>query len=254
MKPFLSVIVPAYNEEKNFKSGKIEALYSYLKKRPYSTELIFSDDGSSDGTLLILEEFKKNKPEVSIIKNPHKGKGPTVAAGMVHAKGENRLFTDFDQATKISEIEKLLPFRNKGYDVVIGSREVKGSHRKKEPFYRHLMGKGFNLVVRLFAIKGIHDTQCGFKLFSKEATEALFPRLHSFKSKKTISDAFTGAFDVEILYLANKLGYKIAEVPVAWRHYKTERINPLKDSLRMFNEVIKIRLNDMLGKYNISES
>lgn len=185
------------------------------------------------------------------MRNPHQGKAAAVATGVRLAQGENILFTDFDQATPLAEIEKLLPFLKKGYDIIIGSREVKGAKREKEPFYRHLMGKVFNLVVKLFAFKGIEDTQCGFKLFKAKAAKELFPQLQVYRSTK-IKNAFTGAFDVELLYLARKKGYQIAEVPVFWQHYKTTRVNPVRDSLRMFSDVLKIRLYDLLGRYKHS--
>ena len=247
---YLSVIIPAYNESGNFKKGKIEEVYKYLKGRKYSFELVFVDDGSTDNTIELLKKFAKNKPEVVIINNQHMGKGPTVYTGMTKARGINRLFTDFDQATPIEEVEKLLPFRKKGYDIIIGSREVQGAKREKEPFYRHLMGKGFNLVVKIFAVRGINDTQCGFKLLSQKATSELFPKLSAASQNKIRKDAFTGAFDVELLFLAKKNNFQIAEVPVFWKHVKTDRVSPIKDSLRMFFEVLKIRLNAIMGKYN----
>lgn len=247
---YLSVIIPAYNESENFKKGKIEQVYEYLKNQKYSFELVFVDDGSSDNTVKLLKEFATNKPEIIIISNPHMGKGPTVFSGMMKAKGENRLFTDFDQATPIEEVEKLLPFRSKGFEVIIGSREGQGAKREKEPFYRHLMGRGFNLVVKLFAVRGINDTQCGFKLLSQRATLDLLPKLQTTNKNKIRQDAFTGAFDVELLFLAKKNNYQVAEVPVFWKHVKSIRVDPIKDSIRMFIEVIIIRLNAIMGKYN----
>jgi len=249
--PFLSVIIPAYNEAENFNSDDLKYVYSYLKKQSFPFELIFVDDGSTDETLHFLNQFKKGKNQVKIIANPHQGKAPTVTTGMLKAAGRNRLFTDFDQATPITEIEKLLPFRNKGYDIVIGSREIKGAKREKEPWHRHLMGKAFNIFVKLFTVQGIQDTQCGFKLFSDKATKDLFSKLQVYQPGKSIAHAYTGAFDVELLYLANKLNYKVAEVPVFWKHVATKRVNPLKDSIRMFTDLIKIRLNDIFGRYEI---
>lgn len=249
----MSVVVPAYNETAKFKQEGINQLYQYLKAQPFTFELIFVNDGSTDGTLKILKLFQSEKSEVVVVDNPHQGKGPAVATGMLRATGENRLFADFDQATPIGEVEKLLPFRNKGYDVIIGSREIKGAKREKEPLYRHLMGKGFNLLVKIFTVRGISDTQCGFKLFSQKATQDLFPRLRVVNVHKTRKDALTGAIDVELLFLADKFGYKIAEVPVQWQHMKGSKVNPIKDSFRMFLEVIKIRVNDLLGKYDQNE-
>jgi glycosyltransferase involved in cell wall biosynthesis len=252
MNPYLSVIIPSYNEASNFKKGKMEQVYSYLKAQKYSFEIIFVDDGSDDHTADLLNEFSKGKSEIQVIANKHLGKGPTVAKGLMVASGENRLFTDFDQATPIEEIEKLLPFVNRGYDVIIGSREVEGAKREKEPLYRHIMGKGFNLVVKIFIIRGINDTQCGFKLLSQKACEKLVPMLSASKVTAVRKDAFTGAFDVELLFVARKNGFRVAEVPVSWQHFKTDRVNPVKDSLRMFFEVLKIRLNALQGKYKTS--
>jgi glycosyltransferase involved in cell wall biosynthesis len=249
MKPVLSVIIPAYNEEENFKKGALDKVADYFKKSSFLYEVIVVDDGSIDKTAMLVADFIKNKENWRLIKNPHQGKAATVRKGVEEAEGENVLFTDFDQATPISEVEKLLPFLNKGYSVVIGSREIKGAKREKEPFYRHLMGKIFNLVVKIIAFGGVADTQCGFKLFKTEVAKELFSQLKVYQSRK-IESAFTGAFDVELLFLAQKQGFQIAEVPVHWRHFETERVNPIKDSVRMFFDVLKIRINDLLGKYD----
>ena len=248
--PYLSVIIPSYNESENLQSNQIDKLYQYLKNQPFTFEILLVDDGSTDSTLSQLKQFQKGKTEVKVISNSHQGKAPTVAAGMLQASGENRLFTDFDQATPIEEIEKLLPFREKGHDIIIGSREVKGAKREKEPVHRHIMGRGFNLLVKILMVSDIHDTQCGFKLFSKKATLDLFPSLSVYKSGIVRKDAYTGAFDVELLFLAHKRGYSIAEVPVIWKHVKTNRVDPLKDSIRMFIDILKIKFNELRGQYN----
>ena len=252
MKPFLSIIIPAFNEEKNFKKGALGKVEDYLKNFSYSYEVIVVDDGSTDKTPSLVGDFVKGRTGWFLIKNHHQGKAGTVSTGVKRAQGIHILFTDFDQATPLSEIEKLLPFLSKGYDVIIGSREVKGAKREEEPFYRHLMGKIFNFIVQMFTLPGIHDTQCGFKLFRARVAKELFSQLQVYRATK-IKNAFTGAFDVEVLYLAQKKGYRIAEVPVFWKHYETKRINPLKDSVRMFFDVLKIKLNDFLGKYGFKE-
>ncbi len=245
--PFLSVVVPAYNETENLKKSRLSEVYDYLKRQSYSFELLLVNDGSQDSTSNQLQAFSVNKPEVRVLNEPHRGKAGTVRAGMLAANGQYRLFTDFDQSTPIGEIEKMLPFFQKGYDIVIGSREVEGSLRDKEPWYRHLMGKGFNLMVQIFAVRGIHDTQCGFKVFSEKAATDLFPRMvATIESKK---DAFTGAFDVELLFLARKRKYKTAEVPVQWKHVKTLRVSPVKDSLRMFWQLVLIRWAYITRRY-----
>ena|SRR5258708_402006 len=170
---FLSVVIPSYNEQKNFRRGVLDQVLEYLQKQTYAWEVLLSDDGSTDGTIEKLEEFAKKSPHVRVLKNTHAGKGPTVQSGMLFAKGQWRLFTDFDQSTPLSEVEKLLTFSDE-YDVIIGSREISGAIRDKEPVHRHVMGRGFNMLVQALAVPGIYDTQCGFKLFSAAAAEKLF--------------------------------------------------------------------------------
>lgn len=249
MKPYLSVIIPSFNEMKNIERNVLSEVVDYLSKQKYSWEVILSDDGSTDGTIAKLAKFADQYENVRLLKNIHAGKAPTVTAGMLEAKGEWRLFTDFDQSTPISEVEKLFLRSQDGFEVIIGSREMVGSLRDKEPFYRHLMGRGFNILVQVLAIPGILDTQCGFKLFSEKATKALFPKLYVYGEQKARSDAYTGAFDVELLFLANKYNLPISEVPIVWRHNSTDRVSPIKDSLRMLRDIMKIRTADATGKY-----
>jgi len=249
-KPYLSVILPSYNEMENIRKGVLDRVHTYLSKQSYTWELILSDDGSTDGTIEKLDEFAKYHNNVRVVKNAHQGKAPTVQAGMTRANGELRLFSDFDQATPISEVEKLLPFVHGDYEVIIGSREIEGAKREHEPFHRHMMGRAFNIFVQMFAIQNIHDTQCGFKLFKQRAVEMLFPMLYIYGPKRIAKKvAFTGAFDVELLYLARKMKLRIAEVPVFWRHVKTNRVNPLNDSFIMFLDLLRIRIADLTGKY-----
>jgi glycosyltransferase involved in cell wall biosynthesis len=250
MQPYLSVVIPSYNENQNLERKVLDEVAQYLKKQDYSWEVILSDDGSTDGSLEKLAAFAEKNPNFKLLKNIHAGKAPTVSAGMLKAEGKWRLFTDFDQSTPISEIEKLLSSTASGFEVVIGSREMVGAIRDKEPFYRHLMGRGFNLIVQILAIPGILDTQCGFKLFSENATKKLFPNLFVYGGHQARGDAYTGAFDVELLFLAKKHNFAIREVPIEWRHNFTDRVSPLKDSLRMFRDIIKIRLAELHGKYN----
>lgn len=251
-KPYLSVVIPAYNEQSNFERGALDEVAKYLAKQKYSWEVLVSDDGSKDGSLELIEKFVTKHPGFKVLKNPHAGKGPTVQSGMLAATGKWRLFTDFDQSTPLSEVEKLLRATDDQHQVIIGSREVIGAVRDQEPWYRHMMGRGFNLLVQFLAIPGILDTQCGFKLFSDTATETLFKKMVVYGRKKERGDAFTGAFDVELLFLANKLKYSIREVPVIWKHYHTDRVSPLKDSLRMLRDILKIRAADIRGAYKLS--
>lgn len=246
-KPFLSVIIPSFNEHSNLHKGLIDSVYGYLSKQAFSFELILADDGSTDGTAQALQKIAEKHQEVRFLGLKHAGKGPTVQQAMLKAFGRYRLYTDFDQSTPIQELQKMLPFFEREYDMVIGSREVHGSAREREPFYRHLMGKGFNLMVKLLAVRGIHDTQCGFKIMTGDLVRDIFPKLSVTVKPK--ADAFTGAFDVELLYLAKKAGYRIAEVPVQWQHVQTQRVSPIKDSSRMFFQLLRIKAAMFTGDY-----
>lgn len=248
MKPFLSVVIPSYNEMKNLDRGVLDQVLSYLKNQKYTWEILLSDDGSADGTTAKLHEFAKKDKRVQVVENIHAGKGPTVQSGMLKATGEWVLFTDFDQSTPLSEIEKLLAYQNT-HQVIIGSREITGAKRDQEPIHRHIMGKGFNVLVQALAIPGIYDSQCGFKVFRHDACQDIFSQLVVYGRSKERQDAFTGAFDVEALFLARKKGYQIKEVPIVWHHNETDRVNPVKDSLRMLTDIIKVRLADLSGKY-----
>jgi glycosyltransferase involved in cell wall biosynthesis len=249
MKPYLSVVIPSYNEMKNIKRNVLDEVVNYLKKQDYSWEVLLSDDGSTDGTTEELKKFANKHKNVEIVENIHAGKGPTVQSGMLKAKGKWILFTDFDQSTPLKEIEKLFKYKD-NYQVIIGSREIQGAKRDKEPLHRHIMGKGFNFLVQTLAIPGIYDTQCGFKVFSAEASHDIFSNLVVYGRSEERADAFTGAFDVEALFLARKKGFKVNEVPIIWHHNETDRVNPLKDSVRMLRDIIKVRFADLLGKYS----
>ncbi len=249
MQPFLSVVIPSYNELANIERNVLQDVLDFLEKQTYTWEIILSDDGSTDGTVEKLREFAEGDKRIMVVENIHAGKAPTVRAGMNKATGKWRLFTDFDQSTPLHEVQKLFKEAERGCDVVIGSREIEGALRDKEPLHRHLMGKGFNFFVRLMTVPGLHDTQCGFKLFSQAATEVLFSKLVVYDAKGGRKDAFTGAFDVELLFLARKFGFRIAEVPIKWKYAHSVRVSPLKDSVRMFRDIIHIRVSDILGKY-----
>lgn len=247
-KPHLSVVVPAYNEEPNFKKGAIDSLPLYLEKQAYSWEILIVDDGSEDETAKLATEFAKKNKNVKVIKNPHQGKAETVKKGVEEADGELILFTDFDQATPIDEVEKLLPHFPQ-YDIVIGSRQLPGAKREKEPFHRHLMGLVFNIIVQIIAVRGIWDTQAGFKCFKADVAKNLFTKLKVYGKGKKVKGALVTAFDVELLFIAKKHKFTIKEVPIVWHHVATSRVSPLKDSIRMFRDVVKIRLNDFRGVY-----
>lgn len=247
-RPFLSIVIPAYNEADNFNKGVLKQVEDYIRRHSYETEVVIVDDGSTDETANLIEDWIVKKKNWKLIRNPHKGKAIAVKTGVLEAVGKYILFTDFDQATPLSEVEKLLPFMDKGYEIVIGSREVKGSKREDEPRYRHIMGRGWNLIVQVLAVRGIQDTQCGFKLFKKDIAHKLFRKLKVYANANE-REAYTGAFDVELLFIAQRQGYQIAEVPVYWKHVETTRVHPIRDSIRMAIDLVRIRIADLFGKY-----
>lgn len=243
---FLSVVVPAYNEEYNLRTGVLDSVYDYLNKQKYSWEIIFVDDGSTDNTAKIASDFSKNHKNFTVLKEPHRGKAGTVTAGVLKAKGDIVLFTDTDQATPIDQVEKMLPKFKEGYGVAIGSRHG----REGAPLIRQIMATGFSVLRFLVLRLPFKDTQCGFKAFSKEAAKEIFSRLEIFDSKSKSSGAsVTAGFDLEILYVARKLGYKVAEVPVDWHHKEGTKVDPIKDSIEGLRGLLMVRLNAFRGKY-----
>jgi glycosyltransferase involved in cell wall biosynthesis len=248
-KPFLSVVVPAYNEERRLPQT-LETIVDYLNRQAYASELIVVDDGSSDRTAQVVETFVASHPRVKLIRNDHRGKGYAVRTGMLAARGHIVLFSDADLSTPIEEIGEMLPWFERGYGIVIGSREGKGARRIQEPFYRHIMGRVFNMIVRLLTVRGIDDTQCGFKAFRDDVAKDVFTRMKLYgENAKKITDAMVTGFDVEVLFIAQKAGVKIKEVPVEWQYGTETKVNPLKDSWRNFRDVAMVRWNDLRGRY-----
>lgn len=246
---FLSVVIPSYNEMANLQKGILHKVKNYLDKQKYRYEVIIVDDGSNDGSLEFVKKFVEDQKHFRIIENSHTGKAGAVTAGMLAAKGDYVLFSDMDQATPIEEIEKLLPFISKGYDVVIGSRS---GIRRGAPFTRKIMAKGMMTLRSLIVgISEINDTQCGFKLFTKKSSDDIFSKIkdvhHGFR--KIRGSSVTAGFDIELLYIANKKGYKIKEVPVEWLYVETRRVSPIKDSLDGLNDLVRIRRNILSGIY-----
>lgn len=247
--PYLSVVIPAYNESARL-PVTLNKVMSYLEGRDYSFEVIVVDDGSDDRTADIVEEYSRNHDRLRVIRNPHRGKGYTVRTGMLAAGGRYVLYSDADLSAPIEEVSKLLPYLEGKFDVAMGSREGVGARRYDEPYYRHLMGRVFNGVVRLVALPQFDDTQCGFKAFRHDVAQVLFRSLHLYgENAANIKGAMVTGFDVEVLYLALKWGYKVKEVPVHWYYAPTSKVNPVKDSYRNFRDVVKVRWNDMRGQY-----
>ncbi|MBC7233957.1 MAG: glycosyltransferase family 2 protein [Chloroflexi bacterium] len=247
--PYLSIVIPTWNEEKRLPQT-LQKITSYLQSKGYPAEILVVDDGSTDNTVGVAEEFAQKYPSVRLIRNDHRGKAYTVRTGMLAAQGQYILFTDADGATPIEEVDKLLPFLEQGYDVAIGSREGAEAKRYNEPWYRHFMGRVFNWIVRLLALPGIQDTQCGFKAFQRTAARDLFGHMQLYGSQTgVVKGAMLTGFDVEILFMARKWGYRIAEVPVHWYYGAESKVHPLKDSWRNLRDVLRVRWNDIQGRY-----
>lgn len=244
----LSVIIPAYNEVDNIKRGVLKEVYDYLQSQKYSWEVLIVDDKSKDSTANLAEKFASSHSGFRVLKEPHRGKGGTVIAGMLAASGDIVLFTDMDQATPLVEVEKFFPKFDDGADIVIGSR----TGREGAPLTRKLMAFGFALLRTIVLRLPYKDTQCGFKAFKKGATKQIFKRMKLFSEESSAKGASVNAgFDLEILYIARKLGYKVAEVPVTWHHNETKRVNPIKDSLEGLRDLIRVRINALMGRYKI---
>lgn len=247
-KVYLSVVIPAYNEEHNIRTGSLASIYEYLSEQSYSWEAIVVDDGSYDTTASLAEEFAKKHPGFRLMREPHRGKGGTVIAGILSAGGEVVLFADMDQATPINQIKSLLPKFKEGYDIVIGSR--KG--REGAPLVRKAMAYGFSLLRLLVLRLPYKDTQCGFKAFTKSAARKIFKRMKIFSEKVRASGSSVSAgFDLEILYLARKLKLRVKEVPVIWHHQEGTKVNPIKDSWEGFRDLLRVRINAVLGRYKV---
>lgn len=247
----LSVVIPCYNEEQNIRLGALDKVARYLEKQPYSWEVLIVDDGSTDESRPLIKKFvSTNTGNFRLLENSHQGKAGTVVSGMMEARGRTILFSDLDQATPIDQIEKLMPWIDKGFDVVIGSRK---GRRSGAPFLRRLMGPGFMFVRHLvLGLGGLQDTQCGFKLFRRNVARAVFPRLKLYGTHHEASGPrVTAGFDVEVLFIAKKLGYKIKEVPVEWHYVDTRRVSPFMDSLDALIDILKIRWFSLQHVYDL---
>ncbi len=241
MRDSLSVVIPAYNEEARL-PGTLRALSDYLRGSFKEYEIIVVDDGSSDGTASVVGTMGRELPNLTLISYPvNAGKGHATRRGVFASKGDLVLTCDADMSTPIREYEKLVPFVRDDFDIAIGSRGLRDSDiAVRQPWHRERMGKIFNSFVRALVVGGIKDTQCGFKLFKGDVARSLF--------KSNIIDGF--AFDVEILFLAKRKSYRIKEVPIRWLNSPDSRVKIMRDPMKMFVELLRIRTNWLLGKYN----
>jgi glycosyltransferase involved in cell wall biosynthesis len=240
-RPSYSIVIPAYNESARV-SVTLEKVLAHVAQRGWDAEIIVVDDGSSDNTAEIIRSYAEKNPRLRLLQNPgNRGKGYSVRNGMLYAQGEISLFSDADLSSPIEEADKLFAAIAGGADIAVGSRWLRRElQTQPQPFYRQIFGRAFNLMLRIVLGLRFKDTQCGFKAFTDRAAKAIFP----------LQKIERWGFDPELLYLARKLGFKVAEVPVQWAHREGTRISPLRDGTRMFGEMLKIRWNGLTGKYD----
>lgn len=244
----ISLIIPCYNEEANIQKGVLDKIGNFTRNDNRFVEVSIVDDGSDDHSKKIIkQEYLPQFPKFKLIENNHQGKAFAIITGIEKTKGDLVMFSDIDLATPIEESEKLIS-QTSGYDVVIGSRN---NRREGAPYLRKIMAVGF-IIIRdlMIGLKGIKDTQCGFKIFKRNAALNIITRLKVFHNKRVAEgSSVTAGFDLEFLFIALKLGYKVKEVPVTWLHVETKNVNFLKDSLETLLDILKIRYYDLLHKY-----
>ncbi len=252
--PYLSVVIPCYNEARNLERGVLDEVDRYLVQQSYPWEVIIVNDESSDDSQRLIEAFIRSRPRFSLVNIPHGGKPAAVWAGIQHARGSIVLFTDMDQSTPIEELDKLLPWYDKGFNVVIGSR---GMTREGFSLVRKLGSFVFRALRSLFLLRGIKDTQCGFKTCRREAALAVFPKLQFFKQQSRPKGWKVSAYDVELLYLFEKAGYTIKEVEVTWlnrdvsdtKGQQGDLARYIRESVDMAREVYRVKRNELRGLY-----
>jgi glycosyltransferase involved in cell wall biosynthesis len=236
--PYLSLIIPAHNEETRL-PDTLQQVMAYCERPTYSIEVLIIENGSQDHTFQIAQDFAANNPLLRVLQNTLSGKGRAVKQGMLAAQGEYRFMCDVDLSMPVEEINHFLPPSLKEADIVIASREAPGAIRYGEPYYRHFVGRIYNELIRSLALPGLQDTQCGFKCFKSNTAQDVFPR-----------QTMTGwSFDVEILFIARLLGYKVVEIPIHWYYSPNSKISVVRDSFKMGVDLLTIRLNALRGIY-----
>lgn len=240
METTYSIIIPAYNEGQRL-GATLDRVLAYLEACGWKAEVLVVDDGSTDSTADLVREYARRRPAVRLLQNPgNRGKGYSVRNGMLQASGELLLFTDSDLSAPIAEAGKLFARIAAGADVAIGSRWLDPAlQTARQPLYRQFFGRIFNLLLRLILGLRFKDTQCGFKAFTRPAAQLIFARQRIER----------WGFDPELLFLAGRLGLKVEEVPVEWADDPHSKIRPLRDGLRIFSEMLRIRWYSLTGKY-----
>jgi dolichyl-phosphate beta-glucosyltransferase len=234
----LSIVLPAYNEQARLPYTLTE-IEAYVCREQLDCEVLVVDNGSQDATSAVVQQAARTFPRLRLLRTDRRGKGLAVRTGCLAARGEAVLFADADLSWAVEDLRRFVGLVGEATPVVIGSREGIGARRLGEPAYRHLMGRVFNRVVQVLAVPGIEDSQCGFKAFRADAAAAIFGRQKI--------DGF--GFDVEVLYLARRLGYPLRVVPLRWEHKANSRVAPVRDTLAMLTDVLRVRLNAARGAY-----
>ncbi len=248
MTPNLSVVISAYNEAQNLNRGVLDEVLGYLNRQKYSWELILVNDGSNDDTLNLLTAFAKQEKRVRVLDKAHQGKALGVITGALAAAGKVILFTDMDQATPLSESVKLLAQLNAGCDIVIGSR----TGRKGAPLFRQILAFGQVALRTIVLHLPFKDTQCGFKLLTAAAVKKIFTLMHNLRPTNTIEGpAVDPGFDVELLYLGRKFGYKICEQQVAWHYKESRRVRFVYDAISGVQGLLLVRWRSLTGAYTV---
>ena len=251
----LSIVIPAFEEEGRL-GATLRALDDWAAGRDARVEVVVVDDGSTDDTLQIANNWaheRENHGAVVpvVIAEPHRGKGATVARGMLAARGAVRMFMDADLAVPLVFVERIVEEIRRGADVAIGSRELEQSQRFDEPWRRHALGRGFNRLVSWLGVSGFSDTQCGFKGFSADAAEDIFRRARLYPAEgDVLQHERVTAFDVELLAIARRRGWQTVEIPVEWRHVPMSKVRPLFDAVSMLTDILKVRWNLLRGVYD----
>ncbi len=248
---YLSVVVPCFNERENIERGVLLQMITFLASQPYASEVIVSDDGSNDDSLRLVQEFARSQPAVRVLANPHRGKPFALRSALSAVQGEIVLLTDMDQSTPLSEVNRLLPYFEQGYDVVIGSR---GAGRKNATLMRKIASRAFRSFRKSLILHDIEDTQCGFKAARRDVLTQLFERLQVFREaqEQSVSGWRVTAYDVELLFVAERTGHRLKEVPVNWEQEDVTRGKQksfVRESREMLGEVLRVKLNDMRGVY-----
>jgi dolichyl-phosphate beta-glucosyltransferase len=237
--PFLSLIIPAHNEEQRL-PGALQAIDAFLKEQAYTYEVLVVENGSTDHTFEVACSYTPTMPYVRVFKEEGRGKGLAVKRGMLEAIGEYRFYCDVDFSMPVSEINRFIPPLLPVLDIAIASREAPGAVRYNEPAYRHLMGRVFNAMVRWIALPRLQDTQCGFKCFRGAVAEEIFAR-------QTMNG---WSFDVEVLFIARRWGYRIVEVPIPWYYNSKSRVRVVQDSWNMAVSLVDMRRRARQGFYD----